>query len=390
MISHPILQLARIHLTGSRIRHVPAVAAGDFHEAVARYGAGIDHPAGEVPLALITMKLDQRAAAKGYSLNYVVTDRRLFGRVEASNVPLVFTEVPYAYVSGVPAKPGGLAQSVTVPLGGQQRKLYLTPKELHAYFAGMAASVPPAHRTFGPAAPPPTGPQDPIGALAATQAVGTPDTRTWVPLRALAEAHRRAAISAEDAAALVPQMILLARSVAYGRGSSRQQWLSVLPRDVLGLALRAALGAPAAHYPAPAADTFDFAIGAGSGKGTAVASSVVGLAALATLGVGWISTSHGHRLASIRVHAVDAPGGSALQLFGTSGAHWDALSLHWWRAVDVIHQALLRLEARYLLARAVFGPSRSPQELLTAPREALEPATGQLLGPTNLAMFYSG
>src|SRR3954453_6460147 len=93
-------QLARTHLSGSTaIRHVPAVPAGEFHEAVARYGGGLDHQAGEVPLALVKAKLDaQSAKARDYSAMYVVTDRRLFGRVEASNIPRHLVEVPYAYV----------------------------------------------------------------------------------------------------------------------------------------------------------------------------------------------------------------------------------------------------------------------------------------------------
>ncbi len=389
--AHPMAQLARVHLSGSTaIRHVPAVPAGDFHEAVARYGAGIDHAAGEVPLALVKAKLDAQAAkARDYSAMYVVTDRRLFGRVEASNIARHQVEVPYAYVSGAPAKPGGLAQSILVPLGPQQRKLYLAPKQLQAYFAALVGTLPPPQRTFGPRPLPQRTPQDPTGAWAASQAVGNFDVRTWVPLRALFEAHRRGEVDADAATVLVAPMMQLASGVTYGRDTTPQGgWRTTLPRPVFGPALHAILGAPAAVQPAQAGDIYDFAIGAGSGAGAAVASTLVGVAALATLGVGWVTTSHGHKLGTLRVHTNETAAGVTFHLFGTSGPGWDPLSLHWWRAVDAIHQALFRIEARYLLGQAVFGSQLAPHELLAVPRQSLEGRVAQLIGPTNLDPFY--
>src|SRR4051794_4585274 len=151
--AHPVAHLVRMHLTGSTVIHVPMVFAIDFHEAVARYGAGIDHVAGETPLALIRSKLDSRATARGYTASYVVTDRRLFGRVEAANTPRLFTEVPYAMVAAPPVKPGAMAQSLQVQVGNEQRKLYITPKGLQSFLAAMVATLPPAARSFGP--PPP-------------------------------------------------------------------------------------------------------------------------------------------------------------------------------------------------------------------------------------------
>ena len=171
-----------------------------------------------------------------------------------------------------------MAQSILVPLGQQQRKLYLAPKQLQAYFAAMTATLPPAHRTFGPPPSPHASPQDPTGAWMAAQSVGTVDPRTWVPLRALV---------------------------------------------------------------------------------------------------------------TLRVHINQTTAGTAFHLFGTGGVGWDPLSLHWWRAVNAIHQALFRLEARYLLGRAAFGTEPSPHELLGHRRETLEARVAQLIGPTNLGTFYA-
>jgi hypothetical protein len=257
-----------------------------------------------------------------------------------------------------------------------------------ASVVGIGTAWNPALRTFGPARPPPVTPQDPTGAYAAAQAMGTADPRTWVPLRSLGAAHRHGRVSTPDATSLVFPMIELARSVTYGRGSSPPGWRSILPRPVLSLALRMALGEPDAVFPAPGGEIFDFAIGDKSGAGRAAMSSALGLALFVTAGVGWITTSHGHALARVRVPTADLPGGSTFQLLGTSGTQWMSLSLYWWRTVDAIHQSLLRLEARYLLGLVLFGPRRPPADLLTLPREALEAAAAPLVGPRNLAAFY--
>src|SRR3954466_8683373 len=118
MSGHPVAHLVRTQLGSSAtIRPAVAVPPAEFHEVVARYGAGLDHAGGEVPLAVVRAKLDAAAArARDYSACYLVTDRRLFGGVEASNIPLQFVDVPYGYVTGVQGKPGALAQSVMVAL----------------------------------------------------------------------------------------------------------------------------------------------------------------------------------------------------------------------------------------------------------------------------------
>jgi hypothetical protein len=380
--------MARAHLNGSRIRHVPQIASGEFHDAVARYGAGIDHASGETPIALIKSNPNKEAAARGYGAAYIVTDRRLFGRIEMGNVPRTFTEVPYSQVGPQVTRTGGLLPAVQLHVGNQPQKVYIASKELQAFFTAMVSHLPPANRTFGPSLPPPCSPEDPIGANAAAQAVGAPDPRTWAPLRALAEAHRRGMIRAEDAAPLVPPMMVLARAVNHGQGACPQGWFSTLPRPAFTPVLCAVFGDPAFVAPAPGGEVFDFPIGAGSGAGRAVASSVVGLAMLATVGVGWVSRSTGRRLATIRVETSDFAGGTAYRLFGTSGGPWEPLSSHWWGAVDTINQALLRIEARHLLAQPVLGPGRQPADSISIPREALEAATAQFIGPTNLATFY--
>ena len=389
---HPVVHLARTHLTGSSrialITHVPGVAPGDFHEAVARHGAGLDHPGGETPLALIKLVVSRQGADRGYNGTYIVSDRRIFGRVQSAGSGLNFTNVEYGQLTGPAVKSGGLAPGVLVPTGNQQTKLFLAPKQLQAYLDAMVATVPTAHRTFGPPPPPPRSPEEVVTALGSMRAVATPDPRTWVPARALSEAHRRGMVDPAQAAALVPQMTQLAHAVAYGRGSCPAGWRTVLPRSALAAALKAVLGTPIGARPAPGGEVVDFDIHAGSGKGRAAASSVVGLAMLATVGVGWVSTSNGQRLTGIRVQTADLPDGTAFQLHGMSGPQLLPLSMHWWRAVDTVHQAVFRFEARYLLGRALFGTTQPPDALAAMPREALTAHAARILGPLDLTTFY--
>jgi hypothetical protein len=314
---------------------VPAVPAGDFHEAVARHGGGIDHAGGETPLAMLKTKFDSQGKARGYSAHYIVTDRRLFGRVEAGNAPRTFTEVPFAYLTGVPPKLGAMAQSVLIHVGNQPRKLYIAPKQLHAFFAAMRAPAEPA--------------------------------------------------TSAAMAALVEPMTVLAREIVSGKGSGPQGWRTALPRP----ALRSLLGEMLGQASSPHPDILDFTVNGGSsGAGRAVASTVVGLASLATLGVGWVTTSHGQRLDSVRVQLADLPGGGcAYRLLGNQGR---PLSEHWWRVVDAINQAVLRTEARYLLGRAVFGAELPADALAGIPREIVETTIAPMIGPTSLALFYPG
>jgi hypothetical protein len=210
-----------------------------------------------------------------------------------------------------------------------------------------------------------------------------------MPLHVLSETHRRGVLSAEAATALVGLMVQLARFVTYGRGANQHGWHSVLPRAALVSAVRTALGEPIGG--APGGEVVDFRIGAGSGAGAAVASSVVGLAALAVTGFGWVCTSSGTRLDTLRVMTHDLPGGAATSSFyllGTGGGQWEPLYMHWWRAVDSVNQALFRLEARYLLDRAMYGPDIPPDALLSIPRSIFEDTVTPFVGRVDLAPFF--
>ena len=384
-----IVRVIHGRLVGSsRVRHMPGIPARALHEAVARYGSGLDYAGGEVPIALVG---NGWASLRGYRAGYVVTDRRVFGRVEgANNMPSTFTDVPFARVVGVPRKARGFTQSTVIHLSDGSHGLYLLPKQWHAFFAEMVATIAPENRTLGPVPPVPLAAEDPTGALAASDVVRTADTRTWVPLRALYEAQRRNMIDVGEAAGFVPDMAMLARGVATGRGAAWSGWHSVLPRQVLVHALQTMLGAPSAVHQAEGDEVFDFPAGRrrSYATGTAVVRGTAGPTPRVMRGIGCISISDLEWLTGIRVRIADRGSDTAFRLFGTAGAAWEPLSVRWWHSVDAIHQALFRMEARYLLGRALFGAGRPFDDLLALPRDELETVTAELLGAVNLAVFY--
>jgi len=141
------------------------------------------------------------------------------------------------------------------------------------------------------------------------------------------------------------------------------------------------LGPAAAVDQLHGGEVVEFLTGAGAG--------IDGVSApRGTTGLGWVSANHRQQLDRVRVHVADDGDVAAFMLFGAGDLRWEPLSVLWWRAVDAIHQALFRVEARYLLGRALFGTELALDELLALPRDVLERSTAGLLGPTDLALFY--
>ncbi len=282
---HPMVHLAMTHLRDKEIALAPQLPLDEMHVAVARYGVGMDYPAGEEPLAFLKHDFPSRGERQGAFVSYVVTDRRLFGRVEASNEPRAFPNVPFAHVTNVRLDAGLLSSSLFVDLGGTTQKVPVYGKKLYPFFMGLGY-VPPHARSFPPLAPPVPTPEDPTGAWGELQRVRSGDPRAFVPLRVLFDAHKRGVVSLEEAAVLVDRMRLLARGLQWGRGMNQQHWLSTLSRPHLAMVSRILLGEPYAHYPTQGAETVDFALGASGARASAAASTAVGLAMLAVVGVG--------------------------------------------------------------------------------------------------------
>src|SRR5689334_10114517 len=139
---HPIQQLVATHVRGSGVM-TPA-PRGMLHPAFARYGSGCDHLGGEVPLAYLDSELP-----RGYTLTYVVTDRRLVGRVHASNVSETFTDIVFPYVTSTRVEGGMLTKKLLVQVGPRLEAVYGFSTMLEPFFRGLL-TLPPEHRSFPP------------------------------------------------------------------------------------------------------------------------------------------------------------------------------------------------------------------------------------------------
>jgi hypothetical protein len=131
------------------------------------------------------------------------------------------------------------------------------------------------------------------------------------------------------------------------------QWLSLLPRAVMREVLTELLGAPSWGSSDERGDVIDFPLGGSRGTGRAVASTALGLASLAVFGVGWVSRPGQAPPAFLRFTLVDAPCGSMFQIGAGFPGGVGRLPTSHAPMFVAIHDALVRLEARQLLADAV-------------------------------------
>jgi hypothetical protein len=214
------------------------------------------------------------------------------------------------------------------------------------------------------------------------------DPRIHLILRLVYDAHKRGQIPADAGVDFVSRVELTDRGLRMGRGMRQGTWLSVLPRSALSTALSALLGEPSGRWAGGAGDTYDFPVGSGSATGKAVASSAVGLALLATVGVGWVSVPRGPGLRTARAMVNDFPCGSGFTLLGSTGGPFQPLSVTSASFLGSIHEALLRMETRFLLLECAFGRDRPPEQLFAIPRAQVEARVASLVGPTDLSTFY--
>jgi hypothetical protein len=335
LVSRPNFGATMSRVT-SEVQNAPA-----FHE-------------GEQPLAVIEdTSVEARAKAQGYGCAMVVTDRRTYGRGHYSNVSEMVFDVFFQNVVSFNADIGLLTGAIYVQLSNAQFKTAI-PVMLHQLKALLqgVVTLPPEYRTMGPCTFAPSAGDD-FGARAASQhASGEPRA---LAIFQLADAAARAGrLDAAACTSLLERTIVFDRHAAYGRGAHYGQWLSLLPRAVLREALTALLGAPSWGSSDERGDVIDFPLASrGSGAGL---STALGLASLAVLGVGWIARPGQAPPAFLRFTIVDAPCGSMFQV-GSGNPHGvvGRMPLSGARIFAAIHDALVRLEARQLLADAVMS-----------------------------------
>jgi hypothetical protein len=367
-----------------RATHAPGIPWTDLHEGVAHCGLGMDLVAGERPL--VALKHAGELGRMHFKVTLFITDRRLFGRDHVGTARDETVDIPFAHVTGCHLEKKTLRDELLVGCAGRSHKVITFAKELLPFFQGLAR-VPLDYRFFAPA-PPASTPDDPTGARAARQRPSSGDSRIDLLLWSIDELARTGGLSHDDAADLVSRAVLLDQELRMGRAMSHGFWLSTLPRRALSQALRHMLGDPIGQYRADGVDTIDFSVANDHRVAKAVASSAVGLAVRAVLGVGWISIPRGEALRGIRVAICDFPCGSGFALSGMTGGPFFPLSRTSPRFVDAIHQAVFRLEAQALLARCTLGAPAAPEQLLSSSPAAVGDRLRQMGCSADLSAFF--
>lgn len=371
---HPMQQVIS-GLRGSGARF-PPLSAQTFHEAVSRYGLGLDHLGGEIPLAFLPRELPTP-----YTLTYLVTDRRIVGRVWASNVNDTVADIPYAWLRDVRMGSGLLLKPLDVVVGDRTMRLYGFAETFERFLRAVM-QLPVEYRSYGPLAPPATE-ADPTAAMAASHLVLSGDPRVATLIRAIHGAHAQGFYSQAEAYDLVGRALLLDRNLAHGRGMRVGWWQTIAPRPLLAQLFVAMLGQPQGAWSDGGNDTFDFPI---QGSRSNLGANVVGLALFATIGIGFYRrNASGPALQGIRIVLSD----SGYTLSGFTGGVWVPLSQKAPALVDAISQTILSLDARVLLTQVAFGPRTPPLELVGHPPELLSSRIAAAVGaPVDISGFF--
>jgi hypothetical protein len=104
--------------------------------------------------------------------------------------------------------------------------------------------------------------------------------------------------------------------------------------------------------------------------------------------VGWVSVPH-ETLRGLRaVVAAQGPASGFLLMADVNGK-MDGLAVHKPQLFEKLSMDLANLEALVLLLRCAFGWNASVDELLGLSRPAIEQRVYELLGPTDLMLFFA-
>lgn len=367
---------------GPHLTRWPSITPAALEEATTNAGLGLDHPNEEQPLALLRYDFPDRGETIGSMASLVVGDRRVFGRLKATNIPDWTFDVRYADVTSSRFESGLLNTKLHLEVAGRRLTFPIWGTQLRDLFLGVQRLAP-ADRW---APPPPPAPHegDPTGALAAFSRAISGDARVGALLRVIHEGSRGGVVA--DGAARVAQVELLDRQLRLARGMNQGWWLTTLSPSVLESLLVELLGAPLQRWDEPGGAGLDLPLSGRSGS--SFASSVVGVALLATVGVGWVTLPRGPAPRLLRAQIVGRPWGSGLSLQASSGGAFAALSSFAPELTRAISSALARVEPRALLTETLLGPAEHASQLLSVPREALEQRVAALLGPGDLSAFF--
>ncbi len=302
---------------------------------VQRILRGLDHLSGETPLAI----LDETTGGSSDE-GVVITTHGVHARSESASDRDAHFNVPHAWLLSAVHKGGVLGQGVELRTAQGLRSISLirnseSARPLAAFFHAILAIPPHARFDAGPLAPDPVLSRTIAEMPATAQVRGDLDARARLQL-----ANER-----------------------WGRGA-REGWLmSPLSLADLRAALGAALGAPLARDWDGVHETLDYPLQRGGVGAGHIASSVVGLALLATVGVGWVSAPHGPRVSAIRCRLRDLGAFTGLSLHALSSQG----EVHGSDVVDAVSRALVPAERDVLTRRVRRGPDVASDALFYEP-----------------------
>lgn len=318
---------------------------------------------GEMPLAVIEHRLDDRQRARGSFGAFVVSDRRLYGRLNFTDCPDRVVDVWHSQVMNSTLKSGLMGDKTFLQTMQGQVEVPILGKSIHAFYM-QTLRIPPQHRTMGPDA-------FDGGRAVAAQSLGDP--RTSILCQLIDAGVQDGRIKPEQARALFERTLIFDRHTALSRGMHQTQWLSVLPRQVLREVLFSLFGPRFNGGVTQTSEMHDFTLNAGrSSSSNAALSTAIGVASLAVLGVGWISRSGEAPPRLLRFHIGDAPCGCMFTLGASNGGAVGRMSLSGSALFRALHDQLVRLEGRQLLADVVSKEVPFDQRLTLPPPIVLD------------------
>lgn len=353
----PMIPTAALHVTGSCL---PGWVAPDTDEDL-------------LCLADETISRDGTRAI-------AFTDRRILTN---SGSPAL--QVPYGALQSVEVFKGMVSHALKLVVGGQRVEVSTIASHEAAQSMGAflhnLLQLPPEYRRAMPAAPP--GADDPTGALASLYALAWPDPRVSTLFELVHAAHARGDVPLEAARDLALRTRLMQQAVRLGH--ARHGGACVSPVSVwdLEFLLWQSLGHPVRQQVIPGGKALEFDLRGGGSSGRMIASSVVGLAMLAVVGVGWVGGG-GSRSQPVFARISEAHCGAYFTLTDASGR---SLAETEPKLYGALSAALADAAAETLLRRALFGWNLSPHELHAQPVGAVEQRMGALLGRADAGVF---
>lgn len=371
----PIGEIAKQTLSGSKLDMGGGASRRKIMNAAAATPNWIDTLGGE----RIVAYGDETVMGKGDDY-LVLTDRRLIAR----NYGDVF-DLPYSEMMTAREEKGKLL--FDHPSGPKKWQLGLLADQgpaIGAFLQGVT-QLPPNQRW----APPHAGPtaEDPTGADSLLRSLPVPDPRLPILLRLVQAGVAARAISVEAGRDHVERVRLFAANAATGRGVYNGARVSPLHGDDLAVVLGEALGTPLGTSGDAATRVHDYRLTQKGSAGRAAASTVVGLAALAIVGVGWVSRP-GVTNMLVRVamrHLGSATGFDAYSLSGSIQPLVTANSEVFAGVLETIADA----EPVVLLGRILWGWHMPAPQLLAMPPQGFAHDVGARIGWTDVGPFFT-